>query len=74
MCRSPPPLASPSTPGNVSADAAVTGKRPQTLARRACDACRARRRKCVFAEGVPHRSLRRRLKTRLKAMPSVTIV
>ncbi|KPM36514.1 hypothetical protein AK830_g10046 [Neonectria ditissima] len=52
------PLASPSpSAGQDKADAdghgklaAGTGKRPQTLARRACDACRARRRKCVFAD------------------------
>ncbi|KAH6997326.1 beta-glucosidase [Ilyonectria destructans] len=58
MRRSRSPLAWPSPPtlGNGSGDAVAgtgTGKKPQTLARRACDACRARRRKCVFAEGPP---------------------
>lgn len=55
MRRSRSPLASPSPrlgKGSGDANAGIgTGKRPQTLARRACDACRARRRKCVFADG-----------------------
>ncbi|KAK7420512.1 hypothetical protein QQX98_002710 [Neonectria punicea] len=55
MRRSRSPLAPPSPPSaaqrsaDTNANGRLAGKRPQTLARRACDACRARRRKCVFA-------------------------
>ncbi|KAH7146315.1 beta-glucosidase [Dactylonectria macrodidyma] len=48
------PLASP--PPSTPAMVAGAGPRPQTLARRACDACRARRRRCVFADGPPERA------------------
>ncbi|KAH7134618.1 beta-glucosidase [Dactylonectria estremocensis] len=43
----------PASSGFLSAYSAC---RTFTLARRACDACRARRRRCVFADGPPERA------------------